>query len=75
MEPIGVDEDRFLSFVRYDDGRRLEFGRQLAGCWRNTGSKHRPGNHLQVPEYPLPRASSARQRSTRQLHPAGRPYG
>jgi hypothetical protein len=29
-----VDDDLFLSFVRDDDERRLEFGRQLAGYVR-----------------------------------------
>ncbi|HUB21889.1 MAG TPA: hypothetical protein VMA97_05720 [Streptosporangiaceae bacterium] len=30
MEPIWVDKDLSLSFVRGDDERRLEFARQLA---------------------------------------------
>ena len=34
MGPTRVDDDLFLSFVRDDDERRLEFGRQLAGYVR-----------------------------------------
>jgi len=37
--PTRADDDLFLSFVRDDDERRLEFGRQLAGYVRRHSDR------------------------------------